>query len=49
MAQPSTGPGGSGRVAGLPGSRDRGDGAIRISCAAERANAQANLDRGPIE
>ena len=47
MAQPSTGPGGSGRVAGPPDSRDEGDDGIRISCAAVLATTHEN--RGPIE
>jgi hypothetical protein len=49
MAQPSTGPRGSGQVAGPPGSRDERDDGGRISGAAALANAHDNTDRGPIE
>lgn len=48
MAQPSSGPGGSGQVAGPPGSRDEGEDGNR-SCVAVLANAHENTDRGPIE
>ncbi|WP_156764111.1 hypothetical protein [Mycobacterium sp. 852002-50816_SCH5313054-b] len=49
MAQPSTGPGGSGQVAGPRDSRDEGDYGGHISGAAGPVSARNNIDRGPIE
>ncbi len=49
MAQPSTGPRGSGQVAGPPGSRDEDDDDGPISGAVALANAHDNTDRGPID
>lgn len=47
MAQPSIRPGGSGRLAGPPDSRDEGDDGTRISRVSVLATAHEN--RGPIE
>ncbi len=49
MAQPSTGPGGSGQAAGARDSRDEGDGGGHIGCAAVLVSARKNIDRGPID
>jgi hypothetical protein len=49
MARPSTGPGGSGQVAGPRDSRDEGDGGARISAAAVLPNTHKSIDRGPID
>jgi len=48
MAQPFTGPVGSGQVAVPPDSGDEGDDGSRISCAAVLASAHENIDRGPM-
>ncbi len=49
MARPSTGLGGSERVAGPRDSRDEGDDGARISAAAVLPNTHKNIDRGPID
>lgn len=49
MAQPSTGTGGSGQVAGPRDSCDEGDGGGHIGGAAVLVSAHKNIDRGPID
>jgi hypothetical protein len=47
MAQPHTGPQGSGQAAVPPDSDDEGDDGSRISCAAVSATALENIDCSP--